>query len=415
MNLKSINLFFILFFISLFVSMSAMDLFSTLLLIFLFILRYKHSDKFPIFPKKIKIIFFNLFVFWSFTILLSFLSNELPIGAALKKWVELKWLIHVYLFLYVFYLTPPTKKFFDWFGVILGFSSLYAIVCAIIKFDIVRWTPIETFGDSGLARAGGFFGNEMVYAHVYGVIFCIYLSYVFYCLSAEYKSKIKEVLIVFVSFFSLLLTQTRGLIGSLVLSIPLIGLFKSFKSFIFLTTFLFSLSALIYFSSTAAQSRISNTLSEKSYDSERLWIWKANWEMIKESPMFGKGYGYNQNLLPDYYSKINAPPGLIISHAHNQFLHILAGMGILGLITYLGTVFYFLYLNLRMLSTFTDNFSKSLLVGCFAAQSVFLFGGIFEANFEHSKVKYAIALIWALVLYFYLKHLKSTEVMSEKN
>jgi len=414
-NLKKINLIFILFFISLFVSMSAMDFFSTFLIIALIVFKFKNPNLFPKIPTKINVVFLSLILIWSVSILFSFISNNLPFTSGFRKWLEIKWLLHVYLFLFIFLLTPPNKKFFSFFGYTMGFCSLYAILCALIKFDIVRWSPIETFGSSGLARAGGFFGNEMVFAHVYGIVFCIYFSYVFFCVSSKFKNRMTEIFIVFASFFSILLTQTRGLIAALILSIPLIGLFKGFKSFLKLIFFLSSLSALIYFTSSAAQSRISNTLNEKSYDSERLWIWKANWEMIKESPWLGKGYGQNQNLLADYYIKINAPSGLIVSHAHNQFLHILAGMGVLGLVTYLGTVLFFMILNLRLIFFFTDPFQNSLLVGSLTAQSVFLLGGLFEANFEHSKVKYAIALIWALVLYFYIKYLKSIEVVSEKN
>ncbi len=415
MSVKKINVIFILFFISFFVSMSAMDFFSTLLLMALIVLKLKNSDLMPKMPKKINVIFCSLFLAWTTSILLSFTSNNLSFVVGFKKWLEIKWILHAYLFLFIFTLTPPNKKFFEFFGYTLGFCSLYAVVCALLKFDIARWTPIEAFGNSGLARAGGFFGNEMVYAHVYGIIFCIYLSYIFFCISKDLKHKAKELLIVFVSFFSILLTQTRGLIGALLLSIPLIGLFKNFKSFLMLIAFLCGFSALVYFSSSAAQSRISNTLSEKSYDGERVWIWKANWKMISESPWLGKGYGENQTLLPDYYIKISAPPGLLVSHAHNQFLHILAGMGIVGLITYLGTLLFFIFLNFKLIKSSIDTLQKSLLVGSFAAQSVFLLGGLFEANFEHSKVKYAIALTWALVLYFYLKYLNSTEVASEKN
>jgi O-antigen ligase len=80
--------------------------------------------------------------------------------------------------------------------------------------------------------------------------------------------------------------------------------------------------------------------------SERKMIWAGHFQIFKENPIFGAGYGQNTKALPRVYLEMGAPPDTLVSHAHNQYLHLAAGTGILGLLSYLLIWFFFLKLNL---------------------------------------------------------------------
>jgi O-antigen ligase len=134
-------------------------------------------------------------------------------------------------------------------------------------------------------------------------------------------------------------------------------------------------------------------------------IWAGHFQIFKENPIFGAGYGQNTKALPRVYLEMGAPPDTLVSHAHNQYLHLAAGTGILGLLSYLLIWFFFLKLNLtiwaqRHLSPWDRGAAWGLLVG----QLSFLIAGLTEANFEHSKVRFMVMLSWAYVIFLANKY-----------
>lgn len=125
--------------------------------------------------------------------------------------------------------------------------------------------------------------------------------------------------------------------------------------------------------------------------------------IFKDHPLFGAGYGQNKFLLHEYYDKQGLPKDQFIGHAHNEYLHILAGTGALGLLCYLailGTIFFQAFLVFWRTSS-NQSFRKGLALGVLGGQICFLIGSLTESNFEHSKVRFGIMFMWAISIWLW--------------
>ncbi|MFM6927929.1 MAG: O-antigen ligase family protein [Bdellovibrio sp.] len=82
--------------------------------------------------------------------------------------------------------------------------------------------------------------------------------------------------------------------------------------------------------------------SEGTSQGIRFILWKTNWMIFQDHPIFGIGFYENFRMLDAYYRLygIGNPGGgasiNYINHAHNQFLQVLVGSGVVGFIGYLG-------------------------------------------------------------------------------
>ena len=74
--------------------------------------------------------------------------------------------------------------------------------------------------------------------------------------------------------------------------------------------------------------QVSNRLDNWESD-ERLAVWKANWHILQDFPLFGTGLGSHAEACPMYYD----PPFVDIefTHAENSFLQVASECGLLGL------------------------------------------------------------------------------------
>ena len=75
--------------------------------------------------------------------------------------------------------------------------------------------------------------------------------------------------------------------------------------------------------------------------SQRLEYTKASWHLIKQHPLFGVGTGDIPNAYMTAYDEIQSPLWPQFRHkAHNQYLSITVGFGIIGLVWFLTVLFY---------------------------------------------------------------------------
>ena len=103
---------------------------------------------------------------------------------------------------------------------------------------------------------------------------------------------------------------------------------------------------------------------------------------------------------------MGVPEGFLESHAHNQYLHFLAGTGILGLFCFLVVViglFRMHFLAFKGLSEKQNYFWKGLALGVLGAEICFFVSGVTESNFSIAKNRYLIMTIWALGCWLYSK------------
>jgi O-antigen ligase len=393
------TLFFIFcgFCLSVFVSQSLMDVFSTLLIGASVWAAIKLKQNLFSYLSRSEWIFIAIWILW---LGVGLLFNGISVSETFVKLVEFKWLFTLTAAVFVFVRLQKTNSLGVWFKVFAGFflfASSFAVLVYFLGFNPAHpGRVMDTFPD-GTLRTGGFLAQPIVFGHLQ-TIFVLFFIGALLWLWNTFKAKWFWIVVVAMSLAALLLSFTRGAWIGLIAGLAILFWMKSKKLFVISSVLGALLIGSAYAFWGAFQSRIDYAF--KGGDSERVYIWKANVEMFKEHPALGVGYGQNKNLMLEYYPKVNAPPGLLVSHAHNQYLEFLSGSGAIGLVFYLVFLFYPMLVAFKLLKNFiaTDQFHSALLIGCIAALVSFIFGGLTEANFEHSKMKYAMIIIWGLIL-----------------
>jgi len=135
----------------------------------------------------------------------------------------------------------------------------------------------------------------------------------------------------------------------------------------------------------------------------RVDLWRGYWNMFEDHPVMGVGIFQGDKLLPEYYLKLGISADTLASHAHNNFLQILAGAGLLGALGFcwLIGVFFVKAWRLRRFSIWGWSTFMALLF-------VFL-GGLTECNFIDAEVNHMIVFTWALIMVLGLRLSKSPE------
>lgn len=407
-----------LFVLSLQTSMSAMDFFASILFIYTVVAVYKRRSNLRL--------LFNFLIpapVWGSVVTLFlvccigfafFSAPGAPVAAVLFEFKWFLFLLALTVFFYFFYDFYILRKAFL-FTLIL--VCLYTLTAYVFEFDL--FGDIDQLGTDTL-RAGGFFSNPMTFAHSFQFFVLMSLASIlvkFFSIFSKNQNRLRDkkfvlhALLFGVSVVTVFLTMTRGVWLGVLAAIGL-GLIlhfrkKAWKSILVLIT----ICILTFIMSPSLQDRFIQTLHPShSYDSERLVLWKTNWSIFLESPWFGIGYGENKRLLRHYYDKYGVPEMQFEGHAHNQYLHFLAGTGIFGLAAYLVLYVYFIFLGASLyLNKKVKTPERIIALGSFMGLVCFLIGGVVESNFQHAKLKYMLVMIWALLLYIRARAQESTD------
>lgn len=394
--MKAVSIFFGLFAFSTLISQSLMDLFSTLFCLTFLGVAFARRDGLTwhdLFP-RLGIEW--LWLGWFLVVAASFAVNAGPETPWLMRLVEFKWILILYPMIGFLYRRFPGVDILLWVLPIVALVDVYSIVSWFRGADLVTGT-ID-------GRAGGPFANAMTYAHSTMMVVCL-LGGPLLEIGAV-PARLKRWLIVVFLFTSVcfLLSFTRG---------AWLGLFFAAVVTLFVRRPLWGAIAAVAGTAIAGlltaiwpifRHRVFRVFAADSYDHERITLWKTNFIIWRENPILGIGYGENARRLREYYDLLGVPPGTFEGHAHNQFLHLAAGSGLLGLLSYLLVFGFFMNWNLRLLKTSADTWVRGLLWGTLAAQIAFLIGGLTEANFEHSKVRFMLMFVWAILAAIGLRH-----------
>lgn len=314
------------------------------------------------------------------------------------RWILLAWLLGNFLKLY-----PPNRQHLIAFSWIFTGAAGYALLIPVFGFDPMDPSrALDRFPD-GTIRTGGFLQQPIVFAQLYGLWLSFFLGFFavqvprFEDIKSNRKLYIPLAVAVSFGLVALLLSFTRGIWVALPLSLILVILFRRWTWAVALIILGGVVTLGLSFLWPAFESRILHAL--QGGEGERIWIWKANLQMFFDYPWLGTGYSHNVQLLPEYFKRIGAPQGLLQSHAHNQFLHILVGTGLLGLFSYLYFWVFLIRKSYQVFKHHVSIFNASIAMGVFAAYLTFQFGGLFESNFEHSKIRYTLAILTALIIW----------------
>ena len=127
---------------------------------------------------------------------------------------------------------------------------------------------------------------------------------------------------------------------------------------------------------------------------ERMAHWQAAWAMFLDSPLTGVGAGNFSARFPDYSP--HPVFRLARGHAHNYYLHILAELGIPGLLAYLAVFALAIALAVRVWRTRHNEFDRALAGGALAVTTAIMVHNLVE-NLHELHLSMQLFSVWALV------------------
>ncbi len=130
--------------------------------------------------------------------------------------------------------------------------------------------------------------------------------------------------------------------------------------------------------------------------STRIILWDKAWQVFQQSPIFGVGIRHFPHLvIPEALQQGH----LALDHAHSNYLHILATMGIVGICAYLYLWFSALKVAYteQKITNYT-NLDKGICLGIFAGIVSLLVSGLFEYNFGTGQVRLAQWFLLAMLV-----------------
>ncbi|MEN0059731.1 MAG: O-antigen ligase family protein [Bdellovibrio sp.] len=236
-------------------------------------------------------------------------------------------------------------------------------------------------------RYEGVFGNVNVAACVLLLPWAFLLAWDF-CDAWERREIDAALILTLVVLTTLLFfTQTRGVWLAMIGTLLLMFIIRPSKRYIgVLGVIVVTLAGFYFLNIFGFRDRIiySFNLSPDSSQGIRLELWKAYWKMFLDYPLLGVGFYETVRLLPSFYGNSAVYEklfmgGAVFGHAHNQYLQILAGSGVIGFAAW---SWFFISLLRESIVSFKSTVSpyiKRLCISMGAVLFAFLLCGIFES------------------------------------
>lgn len=386
---------FCIMFLGLLSSQSGMDFFSGVLFLTALYWSFKYRDNEWSWPRlKMGV----LWAIWVSVIACGLWLNSATNGPHL--FFEFRWIIDLYIFIFFFCIFGRNTKLISIFSVILSVCSGAALLFYALGFNPIyqSWADRDT---SYYWRAGGLFDHSMPLAHSYGPILLVFAG-ILITSGADRKKYSPWIYIALASTaLTILLTFTRGVWMGVIVGLTTMTCLINRKKALTLLLAIGSVCVLIFAGSEKIRHRIMATVNFTNRgDHERITLWRANWEIFKDHPVLGIGYEQNVIHLREYYDRLGVPPGYFEAHAHNQYIHLLAGTGLLGLICYLVFIAFALYQSIIAYKTAANNEFRGIALGAIGAQICFHVGSLTESNFSIGKNRFMILFIigWAIAI-----------------
>lgn len=319
--------------------------------------------------------YFKVIGIFLITMLLSALfSGDIKVG--IKEWLDM-WIWRMMPLIIILYFLNKSDESVKIMRAAL-FGLFMSCCCAIYQ------------GFNGEVRAAGFFGNPMTLA---GWL-CIFLPILFIEILEHkifYVQRAFSIVIFTVGSLSLYYNGTRGAWISVAIVIFLLMAYYAIQSkkalivsFIMIFIIGVTFNTNDYFSK-----RISSININHSSNQERFLMWESAWNMFKDNPIFGVGLGQYKNQYQNIYiSPIAKEPNL--SHAHNNFMQMLAENGIIGTLGFIIMVGYIVLINLSNWIQSKNVFSLMISTSTITL----LLQGLTEYNFGNSAV---VKIYWLVM------------------
>ena len=349
---------------------------TSIILALAFVLAVIRYIKQPIKPVLNRSLIAAIAVFFC-TALLSALTAYEPITSLKQLWKYFYRMVPF--FLSVFFVR--TRQQLTVIMLALGVSIFIADSYAI-------WQGIR-----GQSRATAFGANAMILAGYLVQMIPLLLVMIAdkECLGKRTRSPLA--LIFLLSLIALIYNGTRGAWVAVAFAFVVYGIMSiNHNKYILPSVLILFIAAGTVFGMTPALQQRAQSIvdiNDRS-NSERIALWKSGWNMFREHPLTGIGLGNFEKLYQEKYILPEAK-NRNLSHAHNNFVHIAAETGILGLA---GFIYMFGYIVCFSWRQYRLSPSNAWAIGCFLVTISLLTQGLTEFNFRNSAV---MRLYWLIV------------------
>lgn len=188
-------------------------------------------------------------------------------------------------------------------------------------------------------------------------------------------------------FVTMLLTYSRGIWISFCAMILYWAIFVERRLF----WSLLAVPLILYCYEGEIASRLWSIFQGQDTSTDLRWaLWDSTLYIVRAHPIFGIGWNTFFLVYPDYNYYIQGPH-ILMYHAHNLYLNILAEAGVLGLVSFLGVLFGHVYTSIRLQG---DIFRQAAQIGVGALVVAVLVSGL--SDFELYSHQVTI-VFWQLI------------------
>ena len=314
-----------------------------------------------------------------------------------NRWVSLKDLL-LFLSYFAFYFivirnVRNKKQFYS----IIHILFLSAFIVSF--YTVIQYYGLDPFLKE-MTQLTSTIGQKNWISNYLAMIFPVVFSY--FLLEQTKKNKIIYFILLSILYVTLMICQSRGIWISISLTVILViyiiikfkfyKIFKRNRKWLTLLLVTFLIITIIYStdnplnkSAITVPQRAMSTFDENDPSiNTRLLIWKTAIEMIKDRPIIGWGIGTFKMEYLNYQAEVlkdlpwHLPYYANAHEAHNEYLQLLAEMGIFGFIAFL-ILFYFFYKKILLALSHenTSNREKAILLGMLMGISGFLIHCLF--------------------------------------
>ncbi len=264
----------------------------------------------------------------------------------------------------------------------------------------------------------GYFVHYIEFATIFELFAFMLLPFLFY---KEYRLSYKIFLgvVLLISFFSMTVSGTRAFFMALPVAIVAQTLFsRNKKAFLVILLIFLTTPFVAYKLSPFLRNKKNNTVIniKKFGDPYRYNLWRAHLLMFKDNPILGAGFymPIEEKFVEPYYQKLKTLPEETFrgtTLAHNSYIDMLSGSGVLGLLAFVIFLFmltkYLLSARLMAIEK-NDIFSETLSVGLIGSLSSLCINMLVDSTFHMLKVCYTFMFIAGLCIYLHNKLKKPT-------
>lgn len=333
-----------------------------------------------------------------------------PSADHLEQIGNLRWILMLYLMTYTFELFPSLNRILTIFLVAGTIIGLYGIFQHFTCIDLVRGenTPMTLSPVEGATtcQSIGMFGHHLTYGYSAGMIICFAFAGLLLGRRKSFGHRLGFLFSTSVIGLSLAWTYGRGVWLAVGLAFFMMAAYVSKKHFFSSILIAGLIFGVAYTSNPELKERFNSIWSDQHFSNvERQGLWKANFEMFKDHPWLGVGYGQNLPRLQEYYQKVDVERAWG-GHAHNNYLQMLSTTGLLGFLCYMIFMLTFLLMTHRLWLDIPEThfWHRVVVLGALGSQITLHTGGVTQWNFGDAEVNHLFIFILAMIAYLAEKY-----------